>query len=376
MNQIIINYDDHLLRGTQDLLAASPLKSLISPGMKAAIKPNLVLAQPPSDGATTHSEIVEGLIRYLHDCGINNIEIIESSWIGGNTKQAWQVCDYERLRKQYGVVLHDLKDDRLVKIKSGKYEMEICRRAVDTDFLINVPVLKAHCQTRLTCNMKNLKGCISDREKRRFHTMGLHGPIAYLNQAIQTHFCLVDGICGDLTFEEGGNPVTRNMLLAGTDPLLLDSYCAGLIGCQIEEIEYLRIGAAIGIGSLYGTDSSYGIGSLYKEAAPADDNSLLILNQDRKPVMQPTASGLAARLARYIREDQACSACYSALIYALHQVDPHIRETLPDKINIGQGFKGKTGEIGCGNCTAGHSVFVRGCPPKAVELVSFLRKGF
>ena len=46
--------------------------------------------------------------------------------------------------------------------------MEICCRALDADFLINLPVLKGHCQTAMTCALKNCKGCIPDREKRRF----------------------------------------------------------------------------------------------------------------------------------------------------------------------------------------------------------------
>ena len=34
--------------------------------------------------------------------------------------------------------------------------------------------------------------------------MGLHKPIAYLNKAIKQHLIIVDGIMGDLNFEEGG----------------------------------------------------------------------------------------------------------------------------------------------------------------------------
>ncbi len=355
MEKIYINYDENILRGTLKLLDVSPLKKLISPGMKISIKPNMVLAKPPSEGATTHPEIVEGLICYLKDCGIHDIEIIESAWIGADTWKAYRACGFDRLSTKYGVPLYDLKEDRFRKIKTGKYEIEICNKAADTDFLINVPVLKAHCQTLLTCNMKNLKGCITDREKRRFHTLGLHGPIAYLNQAIKTHFCVVDGICGDLTFEEGGNPVTRNMLLAGQDPLLLDSYCAGLIGYRADEIGYLQTGSAVGLGRLY------------------DENTELIeLNQEHKPVTQHSDRGIAARLRKYIREDQACSACYSALIFALHQTDSRTLNKLSDKINIGQGFRGKEGLLGCGNCTAGHRSYVKGCPPSAVDVAAHL----
>ena len=44
--------------------------------------------------------------------------------------------------------------------------------------------------------------------------MGLHKPIACLNKAIKQDLIIVDGIMGDLNFEEGGNPVKMNRILA------------------------------------------------------------------------------------------------------------------------------------------------------------------
>jgi hypothetical protein len=44
---------------------------------------------------------------------------------------------------------------------------------------------------------------------------------------------------GDLDFEEGGNPVRMNRILAGSDPVLIDSYAAQLLGFEAEEIAYI-----------------------------------------------------------------------------------------------------------------------------------------
>ena len=69
----------------------------------------------------------------------------------------------------------------------------------------------------MTCALKNMKGLISDRSKRYFHTIGLHRPIAALNSIRCADLVIVDSINGDLDFEEGGNPVQSNRMLAGTD---------------------------------------------------------------------------------------------------------------------------------------------------------------
>ena len=91
--------------------------------------------------------------------------------------------------------------------------MEICCIALDTDFLIDLPVLKGHCQTNMTCALKNLKGCLPDREKRKFHSDGLFRPIAALATYLKPSLVIVDSICRDLNFEEGGNPIHTNRIL-------------------------------------------------------------------------------------------------------------------------------------------------------------------
>jgi len=350
MGKIWVNYSGDVFQGTIEVLEASNLKELVKPRLNVSIKPNLVLAKDASFGATTHPEVVEGIICYLRELGIEEIEIIESSWVGDDTKRAYKVCGYTNLSKKYGVSLFDLKEDDLVSID----EMEICKKAIETDFLINVPVLKAHCQTLLTCCMKNLKGCISDREKRRFHTMGLHKPIASLNQAIKTHFCVIDGICGDLNFEEGGTPIERNMVLAGEDPLFLDSYCAGLIGYNPKEIGYLNFGEELGIGEVFDG---------FK-----DNQKVVELNVKNKPKTTRKSQDISKQLSKFIHEESACSACYSALVYALHNTHDKPKE----KISVGQGFAGKRGTLGCGDCTSRFASYIPGCPPKAVKIVEFL----
>jgi len=354
MYDMVINYGLDIFRCAYDALVKSELASLIKPDSTLLIKPNMVMAKPPDLGATTHAEIVEAIIVYLREAGIEKITIAESAWVGGNTVQAYKVCGYVQLANKYGAALLDLKSGKTKSVNIGGFVMDICEEALRADFIINVPVLKAHCQTKLTCCMKNLKGVIPDSEKRRFHTLGLHKPIALLNKAVATSFCVVDGICGDLSFEEGGNPVWRNMVIVGADPVLIDSYCANLIGYDVSEIGYLMHAKEMKLGSFY------------------DENTqVLEMNADKKPMAQPEKIGTTvASLSKAVDEKSACSACYSALIFALHKN----RRSFSEKIKIGQGFKNLSGDgIGVGNCACGFSRHIKGCPPKANDIVKFLK---
>ena len=353
---IVVNYGKDWIKTTYGTLAASDIGEYLRPGMTVSVKPNLVNASRPSNGATTHPEVVEGIIKFLRDFGIKKINIMESSSVGQSTKRAFDVCGYRELEKKYDVSLIDLKGTPTVTLHQDGLDIKIAEAAMNADFLINVPVLKAHCQTKMTCCIKNLKGCIPENEMRRFHTLGLHRPIAALFKLLPVHFNVVDGICGDLSFEEGGSPVEANRIIAGRNAVPVDAYCAELIGYKPEEIGYLNLVMKMDLPKM---------------------TKIVELGAGSKPKRQQKSTRLSERYQNIdIEEESACSVCYASLIHALHRSGARPRK----KICIGQGFEGKNGDeagcadaVGIGNCTRGFANYAEGCPPKATDIMEALR---
>ena len=66
-----------------------------SPDLQIGIKPNLVSPTEASWGATTHPEIVAGIIEYLQEKGFAKIAILEGSWVGDKTTEAYELCGYQ-----------------------------------------------------------------------------------------------------------------------------------------------------------------------------------------------------------------------------------------------------------------------------------------
>jgi uncharacterized protein (DUF362 family) len=355
-NGIRIIYGDNPRQMVTELLEAIKPEEEIDRNALIGIKPNLVVAKPSASGATTSPEIVAGLIEYLKSKGRGNIVIMEGSWVGDRTSAAFKVCGYEELSKKYNVPLIDLQKDSYKSYEINGLSLNICDYVTKVDYLINMPVLKGHCQTNITCALKNMKGCIPNSEKRRFHSMGLHKPIAYLNKLIRQNLIIVDGMNGDLNFEEGGNPVQMNTIIAGKDPVLVDSYAAHLMGFSIKGIPYISIAASIGAGTA--------------DLANAD---IVELNRDTRS-RKLTPSRRVQQLAKHVVEDSACSACYGSLIHALERLDEKgLLNRLREKVYIGQGFKNKEcGGIGIGACTSGFEKSVKGCPPRARDIVEYL----
>lgn len=344
----IYGTDSHAM--TKKLLDASNAIKLVPSGGSVALKPNLVVAGLPDDGATTHSGVLSGCIEYFKDSGVQDISIIEGSWVGDNTSRAMKTAGYDEVCKKYNVPFFDLKHDKTRSINTPIGPIEICSRALDAGLLINLPVLKGHCQTVMTCALKNLKGCLPDREKRRFHSLGLTKPIAALSSVLKSRLIIVDSICGDLNFEEGGNPVQTNRMYLGTDPVMIDAYGCSLMGLELSQVPYIKLAEQFGAGST--------------KFSPED---IINLNDPANAGNYPKPSGRVASLTRNVHEDSACSACYASLVRALY-VNGKGKSR---NIYIGQGWKNKKlpeNSFGVGNCCAGADLCVKGCPPNAKDI--------
>ena len=337
---------------TLRLLEASDAVRLVPSGGSVALKPNLVVSSSPEDGATTHAGVLEGCIEYFMDNGIDDISITESSWVGDNTMKAMKAAGYDEVCRRYNVPFYDLKRDKVRGINTPIGNIDICAKALDAGLLVNLPVMKGHCQTVMTCALKNLKGCLPDREKRRFHALGLTRPIAALGAVLKTGLIIVDSICGDLSFEEGGNPIHTNRMFLGTDPVAVDAYGCRLMGLGLSRVSYVALASEFGAGS-----TGYG--------------EVVSLNEPEKAGKYPKPSGTVAGLVRNVHEDSACSACYASLVRALY-VNSRGRGK---SIYIGQGWKGKKipeGSLGVGNCCASSGLCVKGCPPSARDIAEML----
>ncbi|MFO7815301.1 MAG: DUF362 domain-containing protein [Halanaerobiales bacterium] len=358
VNQIYINYGDKARKMIKELLAEIKIETDLNKNHLIALKPNLINATRSQNGATTDPELVKGIIEYLKNKGFKNIIIMEGSWVGEDTNKVFQYCGYKELSQKYEVPLYNLQKDHYITKTYNNIDIEIAATALKADYIINLPVLKGHSQTKITCALKNLKGCISNSEKRKFHRQGLHKPIAYLNKLLRQDLIIVDGIYGDLDFEEGGNPVKMNRLMAAKDPVLIDSYLADLMGYSSAEVQYIEIANQIGLGK-----------KDWKQAEIRE------LNQ-KQTVKIDYPTGKIKKYADKIKAKEVCSACYGSLILALKRLDKKGKlEDLTEPIKIGQGYQGeKFSNIGIGNCCQGAEAYIEGCPPHTKKIMDFLLK--
>ena len=357
---LIIHGTDYKEMAKKILEKADVTSEIVKKDAKIALKPNLVTSTPPSEGGTTHAELLEGAIEYFKEHGFTNITIMEGSWVGCGTQAAFRAAGYDRVCRRYNVPFVDLQKDSTTEYDCKGMRIRLCDQAMAADYMVNMPVLKGHCQTVVTCALKNNKGIIPNSEKRRFHSMGLHKPIAHLNVVAPNSFILVDNICGDLDFEEGGNPVQMDRVLGFKDPVLCDAYVCDCMGYTIDDVPYIGMAERLGIG-----------------CADTSKAEVIYLNKAEGGATKFPMTRKVRGLATYTAPKDACSACYGSLIHALNRMSEEgtLRHN-GAKIAIGQGYKGESGELGIGQCTACFAKSLRGCPPKANEILAFLEENW
>ena len=362
-NDIYKIYGKNYKEMTKLLLERSRLSGRIPDGARIGIKPNLVSPTPAKYGATTHTEIIAGIIEYLREHGFEKIMIAEGSWVGDRTADAYEYCGYRTLSEQYEVPFFDTQKDSSHAVNAAGMEIRVCDVVDRIDFLINVPVVKGHGQTRVTCALKNMKGLIPNSEKRLFHKRGLHQPIAHLSTVLRPDFIVIDHICGDPELEDGGNPLEADCIMTALDPVLTDAYACRILGYETDDVPYIRMAEQLGTGSsdlkkcrVTVLDPDNGSEKIYSG-----------LTLDPKEIRRSPTDFLLD-VAQAVEEADSCSACYGNLTPALMRLKEegmleNLMEALPGRICIGQGFAGKKGMFGIGNCCRNFRQFIPGCPP-------------
>ncbi|MBU1344937.1 MAG: DUF362 domain-containing protein [Proteobacteria bacterium] len=214
---------------------------------KVLIKPNIVLASNrkkiPLYGVVTTTRVLEEIIILLREYGCTDITIGEGSpyhkELNLSTLNGYQSSGLTRVAEKYGINLVDFNNGEFKNVDLGPTKIKLAREALESDFLINVPVLKTHMQAMVSLNLKNLKGCLKQSSKMKFHKVGLDEMIARLNMVLKPKLNIIDGI---YSIERGpgisGRAYRTNLIIASRDAFSGDIVGTTCLGIDPLTVEY------------------------------------------------------------------------------------------------------------------------------------------
>ncbi len=222
------------------------------------IKPNIVywtrVVNFPKWGVITTSRVIEDMVVLLKERGIDDITIGEGivmarSKDDDTPSHAFESLGYNVLKKRYGVKSINTFDRPFEKVDLGDgVELKFNEDIIHSDFVVNLPVMKAHNQTIVSLGIKNLKGIIDVNSRKKCHSADpekdLNFYVARLADKMPPMFTLLDGI---YTLEKGpgidGRMKRSNILIASADVISADMVGAKVLGHDPAQVAYLAIAA-------------------------------------------------------------------------------------------------------------------------------------
>ena len=222
------------------------------------IKPNIVFwtkaCNFPKWGVITTSRVIEDVVITLKEHGIDDITIGEG--IVADPKDtatpahAFKSLGYETLGARYGVKFINIMERPFKKVDLGEgISLKINTDVLESDFLVDIPVLKSHNQTMVSLGMKNLKGTIDIASRKKCHNADrekdLHFYVSKIADPMPPGLTLIDGI---YSLERGpafdGRMRRTDLLIASPDLLAADLVGAKVLGHDPARVKHLALAAA------------------------------------------------------------------------------------------------------------------------------------
>ncbi|MFX1591601.1 MAG: DUF362 domain-containing protein [Promethearchaeota archaeon] len=221
---------------------------------KVFIKPNIVYwnrhCDIPKWGVITTSRVIEDVIILLKEQGIDDIIIgegivSEDPKDTETAKDAFKKLGYNLLKDRYGIKVYNTFERPFEKIELTEgLTAKMNSDMINSDFLIDIPVLKTHAQCVVSLGIKNLKGLINIASRKKFHSAdpirNLHFNVAQLANKTPPSLNIIDGI---YTLERGpaidGKAHRNNILVASTDIFAADVVGANLLDIDPSAVPHL-----------------------------------------------------------------------------------------------------------------------------------------
>jgi uncharacterized protein (DUF362 family) len=225
----------------------------VKPGETVLVKPNMAWDRTPEQGANTHPDVVAEVVRLCRAAGARRVMVAENP-----------VHDAERVALRSGIraAVAAAGGDLVLPGASGfewtplggsvLASWDVLSVLFRADRLVNVPVVKHHSLSRLTCGIKNHMGLVGG-SRGRLH-QEIHPAVVDLAAAFRPTLTVVDATRVMLRNGPTGgrleDVVALDAVAAGTDAVACDAWAARQLGLDPSEVGHVVLAEGRGLGSV------------------------------------------------------------------------------------------------------------------------------
>jgi uncharacterized protein (DUF362 family) len=230
--------------------------TFVQQGQKVLVKPNIGWDVAPELAANTNPMLVKRIIEHCFKAGAKEVYVFDhtcDNWIN-----CYKTSGIEKASKDAGAKVVPGNSEKYfqqieipggVKLKSTK----VHELLLESDVFINVPVLKDHDSTRMTCCLKNMMGVVWDRGF--WHSNGLNQCIAdYALFEKKPALNIID--CYNVMVKNGPQGVSKEdlvqmkSLIITTDWVAGDAAATKMLGVETDRVEYIPLAHKMGLGNM------------------------------------------------------------------------------------------------------------------------------
>lgn len=256
------NYDLAAVRGgnggdmfDRAIEAIGGMSKYVKSGQKVVVKPNIGWDAGPERAANTNPDVVGRIVKRCIEAGASEVYVFDHTcnkwdrcYTNSGIEEAVKAAGGKMIPGNTESFYKEVEIPNGVSLKTAK----VHKMVLESDVLINVPVMKHHSSTRISLAMKNLMGVVWDR--KFYHSNDLHQCIA--------DFCTL--VTPDLNIIDGYNMMTKNgprgvsvadvtnlkALIASSDIVAADAAATKMFGLDPKEIGHIDIAHNMKLGNM------------------------------------------------------------------------------------------------------------------------------
>ena len=221
------------------------IRKFISKDDSVVVKPDMGHNRIPQQGETTHPLLVKQIIEQCYEAGAGEVLVFDHTY--GTWTKCYKNSGIERIAKDaYARVLPANDERYYTKMQSPLPKIlksvKIHEALIKADVLINVPMLKQDPLTKIVAGIKNLMGCVWDREF--YFQNGLDQCLAEFLFYKKPHLNVTDAYYTTIDNKE------IHMQLITTDIVAADAYGSKVMGLYPEDVPHIEWAFRLGFGEI------------------------------------------------------------------------------------------------------------------------------
>lgn len=235
------------------------LESIVTPGKRVLLKPNVLAIRAPEDAVTTHPAVVSAMCELVKEAG--GIPVIgDGSGVVklGATSEAFRVSGIEAVASACGVELINFETSGYTEVSVPAARqiprLYIAKAVLEADVVISLPKLKTHELTLYTGAVKNFFGAVPQKIRKQAHALEDHDrfgeAVVDIYSIVKPHLAVMDGVAGmEGNGPANGTPIPSGVVLASYDCVALDMVASELMGIDPLKVPTNKAALSRGLGT-------------------------------------------------------------------------------------------------------------------------------